>query len=203
MTQDIKALVEELRENAVERECELMLYTASLLNRAADALERQPAAGASLTVEMVEAATIELDSICYGALKDYLPDLHRLIDAVREQLGQQAAAPGVEQDVLRGAAINLNVVIDKMWNDHERYTLARREHHAIRICAAQADLRDALVVAPPPIPMVLFCPRCHAQHVDAADPANGWDNPPPLRSGVADAPYCSPSSGILGTGNEG
>lgn len=29
-----------------------------------------------------------------------------------------------------------------------------------------------------PIPMLLFCPRCHAQHVDEADPANGWENPP-------------------------
>ena len=29
---------------------------------------------------------------------------------------------------------------------------------------------------PTPIPMLLWCPRCHAQHVDA--PSEGWDNPP-------------------------
>lgn len=27
-----------------------------------------------------------------------------------------------------------------------------------------------------PIPMVLFCPNCGMQHIDA--PAPGWDNPP-------------------------
>lgn len=29
-----------------------------------------------------------------------------------------------------------------------------------------------------PIPMMLFCPACGAQHVDAPDPAQHWDNPP-------------------------
>jgi hypothetical protein len=28
------------------------------------------------------------------------------------------------------------------------------------------------------IPMLLFCPRCGAQHVDAPDKAKGWENPP-------------------------
>lgn len=30
----------------------------------------------------------------------------------------------------------------------------------------------------PPIAMLLFCPRCDLQHVDAAQPDKGWDNPP-------------------------
>lgn len=29
-----------------------------------------------------------------------------------------------------------------------------------------------------PIAMILFCPRCGDQHVDAADHATGWGNPP-------------------------
>src|SRR6185312_2119251 len=29
-----------------------------------------------------------------------------------------------------------------------------------------------------PIPMVLHCPSCGAQHIDAPEPENGWDNPP-------------------------
>lgn len=29
-----------------------------------------------------------------------------------------------------------------------------------------------------PIPMLLFCPKCLAQHVDAPEPDNGWTNPP-------------------------
>jgi hypothetical protein len=29
-----------------------------------------------------------------------------------------------------------------------------------------------------PIDMLLFCPQCGAQHVDAPEPLNGWTNPP-------------------------
>jgi hypothetical protein len=29
-----------------------------------------------------------------------------------------------------------------------------------------------------PIPTILHCPRCHARHVDAPEPENGWTNPP-------------------------
>lgn len=29
-----------------------------------------------------------------------------------------------------------------------------------------------------PIPMILHCPDCGAQHVDAPEPEKGWDNPP-------------------------
>jgi hypothetical protein len=29
-----------------------------------------------------------------------------------------------------------------------------------------------------PIDMLLFCPRCQKQHVDAPEPDKGWDNPP-------------------------
>ena len=29
-----------------------------------------------------------------------------------------------------------------------------------------------------PIPMLLFCPRCGAQHIDAPQPEKNWDNPP-------------------------
>ena len=29
-----------------------------------------------------------------------------------------------------------------------------------------------------PIPMVLHCPVCHDQHIDAPEPGNGWNNPP-------------------------
>lgn len=29
-----------------------------------------------------------------------------------------------------------------------------------------------------PLPLVLFCPVCGVQHIDAPDPEKGWDNPP-------------------------
>lgn len=37
---------------------------------------------------------------------------------------------------------------------------------------------QSLALGRDPIPMVLFCPRCGTRHVDKADPANGWLNPP-------------------------
>lgn len=30
----------------------------------------------------------------------------------------------------------------------------------------------------PPVDMILHCPECHFQHVDAPEPATGWNNPP-------------------------
>lgn len=35
-----------------------------------------------------------------------------------------------------------------------------------------------LAEAREPVPMILFCPSCGARHIDAADPASGWTNPP-------------------------
>ena len=29
-----------------------------------------------------------------------------------------------------------------------------------------------------PLPMILYCPGCGAQHIDAPDVAKGWENPP-------------------------
>lgn len=31
---------------------------------------------------------------------------------------------------------------------------------------------------PDPIPMILHCPTCGAQHIDAPEPDKGWTNPP-------------------------
>jgi hypothetical protein len=44
--------------------------------------------------------------------------------------------------------------------------------HLNALIVAQAELATV------PIPMLLFCPKCGHQHVDAPDPAKGWDNPP-------------------------
>lgn len=53
------------------------------------------------------------------------------------------------------------------------------------------ELRDELLRTMPPIDMILHCPKCHAQHIDASEPvpvqtaaglvARGdpsWNNPP-------------------------
>lgn len=37
---------------------------------------------------------------------------------------------------------------------------------------------DNVEVSGNPVPMVLHCPKCGVQHIDAPEPENGWDNPP-------------------------
>jgi hypothetical protein len=39
-------------------------------------------------------------------------------------------------------------------------------------------IEDKLSALSNPIPMVLHCPACGTQHIDAAEPDKGWDNPP-------------------------
>jgi hypothetical protein len=53
--------------------------------------------------------------------------------------------------------------------------VAARHSYAV-YQAGRVDPR--LPVAPAPLDMVLHCPSCGAQHVDAADPETGWANPP-------------------------
>lgn len=33
-------------------------------------------------------------------------------------------------------------------------------------------------LTPAPIPMILHCPNCHTQHIDAPEPGTDWNNPP-------------------------
>lgn len=37
---------------------------------------------------------------------------------------------------------------------------------------------DGIEVYQKPIDMVIFCPACHKQHIDAPEPGKGWYNPP-------------------------
>ena len=59
-----------------------------------------------------------------------------------------------------------------------------------------------------PIRMILFCPSCGAQHVDAPDPANGWHDPPHLSHlcavcGHIWRPADVPTSGVAEIGRKG
>lgn len=62
--------------------------------------------------------------------------------------------------------------------------MSQEEYAAIPATSESAALFDskAATVAQPstaaPIDMLLFCPRCHLQHVDEAEPESGWTNPP-------------------------
>lgn len=44
-----------------------------------------------------------------------------------------------------------------------------------------------------PIPMILNCPKCGMQHIDAPEPDSGWDNPPHKSH------KCRPQDGGCGT----
>lgn len=44
---------------------------------------------------------------------------------------------------------------------------------AVRFILAGALSKDEV-----PIPMILHCPSCGLQHIDALEPENDWDNPP-------------------------
>jgi predicted RNA-binding Zn-ribbon protein involved in translation (DUF1610 family) len=52
------------------------------------------------------------------------------------------------------------------------------------------------------IPMILHCPNCGAQHIDAPEPENGWTNPPHRshtchRCGMIWRPADVPTVGVL------
>lgn len=51
------------------------------------------------------------------------------------------------------------------------------DRQLLNLAADALDAHRKLVV-PQPINMVLTCPNCGHQHIDAPDPDNGWDNPP-------------------------
>src|SRR6185312_2507690 len=66
---------------------------------------------------------------------------------------------------------------------HVRPTIEGVEHKPDCAVASIRDSRKAFAasfdaVNREPIPMVLHCPSCGAQHIDAPEPENGWDNPP-------------------------
>ncbi len=50
--------------------------------------------------------------------------------------------------------------------------------HQRRLLELIAGLRRRAESALKPIDMVLLCPRCGDQHIDAPEPGSGWDNPP-------------------------
>jgi len=50
--------------------------------------------------------------------------------------------------------------------------MLRLFEHIVESCTAP-DLH-----ALPPLPVVIFCPNCRTQHIDAPAPERDWDNPP-------------------------
>jgi hypothetical protein len=57
-------------------------------------------------------------------------------------------------------------------------------------------------VEPGPVPMLLFCPRCMLQHIDAPNPGKGWTNPPHRTHECQDCghlwrPCDLPTTGVL------
>ncbi|WP_186139368.1 hypothetical protein [Burkholderia gladioli] len=77
----------------------------------------------------------------------------------------------------------------EVWASFERMSGCQRAAHKAKLCySAMLDAAPAAQVAEAvPIPMLLFCPRCGAQHIDAPETvsdsrpvlyADAWTNPP-------------------------
>ncbi|MFC5358122.1 hypothetical protein [Azospirillum himalayense] len=74
--------------------------------------------------------------------------------------------------------------------------------------ATAADDGPAALASPAPLPMLLFCPRCGLQHIDAPDETAGWTNPPHRSHLCADCgcvwrPADVPTSGVLAIATSG
>jgi hypothetical protein len=73
-------------------------------------------------------------------------------------------------------------------------------------CAEEIAALTARVAEP--IPMLLFCPDCAAQHVDAPEPGSGWTNPPHKSHtchtcGIIWRPADVPTVGVAAIGTKG
>jgi hypothetical protein len=71
----------------------------------------------------------------------------------------------------------------RFWRDRADKTfpeaVARAEAIAWKmISEAEAKGRKEVEAWKAPIPMLLYCPNCGAQHIDAPQPEKGWTNPP-------------------------
>lgn len=69
-------------------------------------------------------------------------------------------------------------------------------------------MREKLEQLEKPIPMLLFCPCCHTQHVDAPEPDKGWTNPPHKshlchQCGIVWRPADVPTTGVASISTRG
>lgn len=63
--------------------------------------------------------------------------------------------------------------------DRRKYLEAPERVYAHGVADAIAAIEVELALGePPPVRMILFCPACGRQHIDAADPTRSWANPP-------------------------
>ncbi|WP_247896103.1 hypothetical protein [Azospirillum brasilense] len=74
--------------------------------------------------------------------------------------------------------------------------------------ATLADDGPAALTSPAPLPMLLFCPRCGLQHIDAPDERAGWTYSPHRSHLCADCgciwrPADVPTSGVLAIATSG
>ncbi|MGY0793146.1 hypothetical protein ACW7BJ_27585 [Azospirillum argentinense] len=74
--------------------------------------------------------------------------------------------------------------------------------------ATATDDGPATLGSPAPLHMLLFCPRCGLQHIDAPDKTTGWTNPPHRSHlcagcGCVWRPADAPTSGVLAIATSG
>lgn len=78
----------------------------------------------------------------------------------------------------------------------------------LQLALMLTEVRRLAVETSAPIPMILHCPKCHAIHEDAPNPARGWTNPPHRSHecqtcGCIWRPADVPTTGVLYLGTKG
>jgi hypothetical protein len=96
----------------------------------------------------------------------------KMMEAVRERNAAKQETQAL-RDQLTGLVADWREV--EVERTHGSGTRAVKD---CRDCAGELTETLSALGEPAPIDMLLFCPRCGAQHVDAPDPNIGWDCPP-------------------------
>lgn len=125
------------------------------------------------------------DKLLGASIKDFVEDAQQI--GVPQSLIDRALA-GEDNWAVRKSGVpigdameeatalseRLRTLLPNGW--HEDYDEAVAQEIATVIAAAEVRARQA--ERDTPIPMILYCPACGHQHIDAPEPEIGWANPP-------------------------
>lgn len=120
------------------------------------------------------------------ALREHQEHLLLAMDVRRVELMKQFCSKTTGEDLVRLCALGtLEEMMQKSIARKEQIEVLKRDQNILAHKEAIKMLRNAgnnpavrIAELEAPIPMLLFCPRCNFQHIDAPNPERNWDNPP-------------------------